>query len=668
MNEDLLTLMKKSRDEREQFFLQGAKLCYTAKSTLQPNIEIDEERLENLKLRLGELNDEIEYINPLDGKLTTRSKVFAELEVLDALFCTYDITALFGDSIPEGLADDIKTVLHRLHHSGSGIISWEGMKRLIEEPINQNAHRSVEIFSLKVGKPEYEQQLLHELFVMLLYTNRLRKLIPNFQLAYASLNLQRPKIAIEECVGICPCNTTQTVDYLLLEKLKGITMTEALKTCTIDDFLSWMIQLSLAIEMGVIHCGFTHNNLHTDNVIIRRLDTPTSIRYFHRNQLYLLKTSSVTVMVNFELAHVKHRYDGVVSPNEAARASFVVNQSEHFGPVGFSHLGIYHNETRPFYDLYKVVMWSLKILQKHNNHGEDDNVFLQARKASKFFGFTYERDLKKALDTEAKLGFIYSVTISDVERSRSIGDFLRHLLGEFPRYNKLRLANGSIFNPIDPRGGYLDCSNFCLLDGRSKVINHDEVKTGKLDRLKFLGAQGCLERHQGLRKRAEELAKFVGLVCTVDLQVKRNGGSGDKELDAKRQAECKRYTEEALEADKEFQDFKGLLDDGKMDIWKLTLDEIDGLKRRIDEMIRVNNLEVQVYHDQVVLAEQAQASNSIFMEELLPSKELLCQNQETIKGKTVSLVTLLATLNTFNAEFELGQAMPAVSIQAMNQL
>lgn len=641
MNDQLVTLMKKSRDEREQFFLQGAKLCYTAKSTLQPNLEVDEERLENLKLRLGELTDETEYLNPLDGQLTTRSKVFAELEVLDALFCTYDIAALFGESIPDHLADDIKTVLHRLHHSENGIISWEGLRRLVEDPINQTAYRSVEIFSLKTSKPQYEQQLLHELFVMLLYTNRLRRLIPNFQLAYASLNLQRPQIAIADCVGICPCNTSQTVDYLLLEKLKGITMTEALKSCTVEDYLSWIIQLSLAIEMGVIHCGFTHNNLHTDNVIIRKLDFMTSIRYFHRNRLYLLKTSTLAVMVNFELAHVKHKYDGVVNPDEAARASFVVNQSEHFGAVGFSHLGIYHNETRPFYDLYKVIMWSLKILQKHNNHGEDDNVFLQARKASKFFGFVYERDLKKALETEAKLGFIYSVTISDVERSRSIGDFLQHLLGEFPRYTKLRQADGSIFNPVGSFGGYLDCSNFCLLDGRSKVINHDEIKSGKLDRLKFLGAQGCLERHQGLKKRAEELARFVGLVCQVDVQVKR-------------QAECKRFTEEALEADKEFKDFKVLLEEGKFEIWKLTLADIEALRRTIDEMIRVNNLEVQIYHDQVALAEQIQAS-----------KELLCQNQESIKGKIVTLVTLLATLNTFNLEFDVQQAVPAISIQAM---
>ncbi|MBA3757210.1 MAG: hypothetical protein H0X02_13780, partial [Nitrosomonas sp.] len=485
--------------------------------------------------------------------------------------------------------------------------------------------------------------------------------------AYASLNLQRPTIALEDCVGICPCNTSQTVDYLLLEKLKGVTMTEALKTCTVEDYLSWILQLSLALEMGVIHCGFTHNNLHTDNVIIRKLDSYTTVRYFHRNQLYVLRTNTLAVMINFELAHVKHQYAGVVNPQDAARAAFVVNQSEHFGPVGFSHLGIYHNETRPFYDLYKVVMWSLKVLEKHNNHGEDDNVFLQARKASKFFGFVFERDLKKALATEAKLGFMYSVTISDVERSRSIGDFLNLLLAEFPRYSKFRRADGSIFNPVGQRGGYLDCSNFCLLDGRSTVINHDDVRTGKLDRLKFLGAQGILERHYGLRKRAEELAKFVGLVCTVDVEVKRNGGSGDKELDAKRQAECKRYTEEALEAEKEFKDFKALLDYGKMDVWKLTLVDIESLKGRIDEMIRVNNLQVQVYHDQVALIKD-EAGSVEAMRELLPSKELLCQNQETIKGNIVTLVSLLATLNTFSLEFELGQASPAISISPIDPL
>jgi hypothetical protein len=657
MNEQLLSLMKTSRDEREQFFLQGAKLCYLAKPQLQPNLELTEGKLEGIRSRLTELIDESQYVNPLDGKLTSRSKVFAEVEILDALFCTYDISAVFGESIPEDLAHDIKTVLHRLHYSPSGIISWEGLQRLTSEPITQNAHRSVEIFTLKVGSPEYPQQLLHELFVMMLYTNRLRKIIPNFQLAYASLNLQKPLTicGTDNLTGICPCNTNQTVDYLLLEKLNGVTMTEALKTCTLEDFLSWIIQLSLAIEMGCIHFGFTHNNLHTDNVIIRKLDSETSIRYFHQNHLYLLKTSTIAVMTNFELAHVKHKYDGVVNPNDAARSAFVVNHSEHFGPLGFTNVGIYHNETRPFYDLYKVIMWSLKILDKHNNAGkspsilmkdsEDDNVFLRARKASKFFGFVYERDLKRALDTETKLGFIYSLTISDTERSRSISDFLKSLLSEFPRYNKFRRADSGLLAPSELRLGYLDCTNFCLLDGRSKVINYDqtnqgrEEKMGKLDRLRFLGAQGCLERYYGLKKRSEELAKFVGLVCNVDLK------SQDKAEIKKQKAECKRFTEEALEADKEFKDFRALLEVGKSEMWQITLEEIHLLRVKIDEMIRINNQQIQTMD----ITD-------------LSVKELLCQQQETIKGKIVTLVGLLATLNAFNAEFDVGQITPNLSI------
>lgn len=652
MNLELLGLMKKSRDEREKFFLQGAKLCYSAKSTGHSYTA------EDLKSRLTELVDDREYYNPIDGKLTKPSKVFTELEIIDALFCTYDITALFGESIPDGLAEEIKTVLHRLHYSDRGIISWDGLGRLNDASNISNKPEMMErIFELKRGNPEYHDQLLHELFVMMLYTNRLRKLVPNFQLVYGSLNLQRPHKSIEDCVGICPCNTGQSVDYLLLEKLNGITMTEALKSCTLDEFLSWIIQLSLAIEMGVIHFGFTHNNLQTDNVIIRKLDSPVVIRYFHRNQLYLLTTSSLAVMTNFELAHVKHKYDGVVNPDEPGRSSFVVNQSEHFGPVGFSHLGIYHNETRPFYDIYKVVMWSLKIMEKHNNNGEIYNVFMHARKASKFFGFMYERALKKALATEDKLGFIYSVTISDVERSRSIGDFINTLLAEFPKFKRLRRGDQFIVNP---RIGYLECNNFCLLDGRSKVVA--EIHSHNLDGLKFLGAQGCLERHQGLKKRAEELARFVGLVCEVDVQIKKNGGL-DKTKEAQRQAECKRFTEEALEAKKEFDDFKRLLDSAKVELWKLTFQDVENLRVRIDEMIRVNNLEVQVYQ-----AQAGQLKSELELDILKPLRELLCQNQEAIKGKIVTLVGLLSTLNTFNIEFEVGQPMPSISIQSMSQL
>lgn len=597
------------------------------------------------------------FINELEDKVERRPRSTVELDLLHSIFCTYDVTATFSEDIPLALARDIKTLIRRLHLSKDGTINQGDLPSgaVVDDGVNR-----IDPFELKVSKLElcqleqgngsencrFEQDLLHELFVMFLYTNRLRKIIPNFQLCYAGLKSRRPGLGGKEldrdrttCIGICPCDTSQSVDYLLLERVPGIKMTQALELCTIEEFLSMILQVAFALELGAIHFGFTHYNLHPDNVIIRSIPR-TKVRYFHNNKMFLLETSSVAVLTNFEMAHVKHKYEGVVSAgDETARSEFIVNQSEHFGAVGYDALGIFYNETRPFYDIYKLLMFSLRILKSKNK-----TVFKEARKAAKFFGFVYVVDLDKALDAEYKFGYLYSKTVSDKERSRSIRDFIALLFFEFPILHRL-LTPLEDYTDVN----YLNCQGYCLLGdypletakiqaGRD-TSNYDRyIQEATFRELMILfSSREFIERYQGLQKRADELSKKAGLLCEVKDKL------------------CRNFTTEALEAKKELDDFRQLVEFGKLEIWRRGVEAINSERAMIDEMIRINNLDVESH-----LRQLRQGVVNI-----LPSRELICYHREQIKGRLAVLVNMVSSLTQFSDQFELSGSLPEVTVDGL---
>ena len=359
----------------------------------------------------------------------------------------------------------------------------------------------------------YEEDYLHELFISFGFTNRLRKIIPNFQLCYGGIKACKPEGPKENVpyLGIseqCACDSSQTIDYLILEKLNGVTMSEALKNiCTLDQAVNWLSQIILALELGVINFGLTHYNLHTDNIEIIPVDVQPDktlkVKYWHRNQILLLKVSSIAVLKGFETAHVKHMQTEFPDDGE-----MVVNRSEHFGVFGSEGLGVYSNETRPFYDVYKLYTpWMLKITKDHNKV-----VFEELKKASKFFGFKYERDLNRVLKEEAKLGFAYSSTIETGEKIRSLGEFFSFLIQIFPPGETLSTLS-SYSESLS-----LHCVDYCPLKGHLEGSDHDYLEHP----LRFLGSEKrCMERQRGLEKRVKELERIGKIVCPVSVGEKK---------------------------------------------------------------------------------------------------------------------------------------------------
>lgn len=630
-NRDVLReKLRNTRDAKEDFYLQGSRLHYSVKERIVP---LDP----NLHLKLSSMRNQNDY---------------TPLEYIAAIFGAFDVTVLTSEDMNFKITDEIKVLIDRIHSGNGSRINLEDLtfsrKKAIKQP-----------FELKISQGS--DHLLHEMFVSFFVTNRLRKIIPNYQLCFAGLKAQTPNdihVPLEQ--HTCPFDTTNKVDYLLLENLDGISLTQALKTATLNEYLSWFVQIILSLEMGVVHCGFTHNNLNPDNIQIVPVEQSTSslfktndggekdretikIRYFHNNEQWLLDASSIAVIKNLETAHVKHKYDVAIQKTEesdeaAVQEMMIVNRSEHFGPVGFEGFGIFYNETRPFMDIYKFLMWSLRITQKFNRA-----LYQEIKILGGFFGHTTLPSLESALDAEEHLGYIYNTEISTLEKSRSLRELLAFAISSFPKELSGMLAKESSYASAT----ILSCPNYCLLDGYESInmtSNFDEKMV-----LENWTLREVMERLEGLKKRSQEMKRISALVCRSNFE----GPDGNV---------CQPASEEAIESRTQYVEYFALVRKWAKQLKDRQIKEITEMKVVLDEKIRVANIDVDSYK----LFRKSSSKASTGIGNLDTMHRIICRERESIKGKIVTLVGLVSYLNIFVDKFPDAGEIPQFSLSGMN--
>lgn len=139
------------------------------------------------------------------------------------------------------------------------------------------------------------------------------------------------------------------VNYLIIENIPGgLAMTDHLKlnTTTFEDLLSYLLQLSIALDWGLKLYDFTHYDLHTDNIIMRSIelvgqDSFVEMSFAGEAVKRKIYTRYIPTIIDYGRSHV--RYTDPVSKKE-----------EHFG-FYLSPTHIAYNQSRPIFDLYKLV-------------------------------------------------------------------------------------------------------------------------------------------------------------------------------------------------------------------------------------------------------------------------------------------------------------------------
>lgn len=156
---------------------------------------------------------------------------------------------------------------------------------------------------LKIFKNEsYEDLAFHEALVLTHIIGPMREYCFNFNVSYGHIScFTTPELPASNEV----CGGKQfTQMHMLMDRIPGNTLYRALADRTLQciDFYGIIIQVFLALKIAKTKGhGFIHNDLHLQNIILRKLEHPRVLVYNHlymRNK-YAVKTQVSYLKVNY---------------------------------------------------------------------------------------------------------------------------------------------------------------------------------------------------------------------------------------------------------------------------------------------------------------------------------------------------------------------------------
>lgn len=181
---------------------------------------------------------------------------------------------------------------------------------------------SYKMFVLKVPKSNTgSNELVHEACVGIML-NALRRDIPNFAYVYGATSCSAPIFKGNDAISWCEDSSVMKT-YCIYENIQNsIPFMSIQKTCSYSEFVSYIYQVMLSIYHANNQLGFIHNDLHTENVLIRLINQKKSIRYsFDGKDIYIKTNGGVSTIIDYGMStYVKdgreflyHDNKGVIS-------------------------------------------------------------------------------------------------------------------------------------------------------------------------------------------------------------------------------------------------------------------------------------------------------------------------------------------------------------------
>ena len=219
---------------------------------------------------------------------------------------------------------------------------------------------------LKIDQKTTEKNSFREYFITLTEINQLRYILPNFMMTYGQFKCIKPSISNEKIYFNKLCKPKGNyVNYTLYERIIGISLENYLTLSDLNytEFLNCFIQLLFALEKSQEECGFTHFDLHYDNIILKNGNNKI-LEIYSNGVKYEIKTGKyIPIIIDYGHACVKkynektYRYIGYGDFPEHGMMNFMI----------------------PGYDMYKIMYFCIFKLNKNLS---EDNISQQIKDES----------------------------------------------------------------------------------------------------------------------------------------------------------------------------------------------------------------------------------------------------------------------------------------------
>lgn len=208
---------------------------------------------------------------------------------------------------------------------------------------------------MKVPKDPSNKGLVHELFVGTRSLNQLRQYIPNFAYVFGGFTCHRPWLDINNKVNsLCTGDGADMAQYVLYENIQpSISLRDYIAKCRLPEFLNVYLQVIMALDLAYRQYGFTHYDLHYENVLIRNDGTGGVIE--HRTEdgkRHFINTAGVGVatLIDYGMARVYDR-----GCKASIYAACNINDKRSYGLSDRRAWGIQPDKGYPMHDAYKLL-------------------------------------------------------------------------------------------------------------------------------------------------------------------------------------------------------------------------------------------------------------------------------------------------------------------------
>jgi hypothetical protein len=285
------------------------------------------------------------HLNTIDPRkvkeLLTDS--FWDKNVLDVAACVAD--SIFMLPTDNATNEKIKRYISKLRQIGTESV---GGYALLSNLNNPNLDIEAEqLFVIKAPRSlTTANDLVHECFIGFFGTNKLREVLSNFSYIYAMFNCSSPELnnrmVNDWCIG-------QGVDYVVYENVTNpISFADWLMSndCSYNTYINYLAQIVLSLKYANDTVGFTHNDLHGQNVLLRKLDKPTQVMYPYKNGFKYILTNAIPTFIDYGRSHIRYNNKDFGHCSSDA-------------PVP----GYYKNNNNILLDIYKFMGFSLLTLK-----------------------------------------------------------------------------------------------------------------------------------------------------------------------------------------------------------------------------------------------------------------------------------------------------------------
>ena len=247
-----------------------------------------------------------------------------------------------------------------------------------------------------------------EFYIGMTLINRLRQVIPNFActlyglhypcIVYDNKKFQEDKEYAASFKGGC--------DYIFTEKIEGKTLSEHAKDHTVRDYIYLIFQVALSLELAMDMIDFTHYDLHPNNIIIKTLRAPMSIKYKN----YTIESIDIPTVIDYGYSHGRAQNSKGDVINLGIASGFLgISGSSSFWIYDMFKLLAYFSYRAKLFPEANAVLMRFFVEEEELKDGLED--FLKKYKGNYEFFETYKTDFNK---------------------DASIKSFIEYMIAKFP--------------------------------------------------------------------------------------------------------------------------------------------------------------------------------------------------------------------------------------------